>query len=57
MFFVLCPRCGTPVEIPRDAVGPTRDDPWNVTSCDECDFAFDYDDAEVQTSPETAPGR
>lgn len=55
MFFVPCPRCGAVVEIPSDAVGPARDDPWNVTSCDECDFAFDYDDVEVQTLPETAP--
>ncbi len=47
MFFVVCPRCGEPVEIPADAVGEDRDDPWNVVQCDECDLSFDYDDAEV----------
>jgi hypothetical protein len=30
MFFVPCPRCSAAVEIPSDAVGPARDDPWNV---------------------------
>jgi len=53
MFYVLCPRCGAAVDISADAVGPHRTDLWNVTSCDECDFAFDYDDVEVQSMPDT----
>lgn len=52
MFFVPCPRCGAPVEIPADAVGPGRTDPWNVIQCDECSLAFDYDDGEVQSEPD-----
>lgn len=55
MFFVSCPRCGAPIEIPPDAVKPGRNDPWNVMSCDECDFSFDFDDADVQTLPDVAP--
>ncbi len=55
MFFVPCPRCGAPVDIPSEAIGPNRTDYWNVTRCDECDFSFDYDDVEVQTSSEDAP--
>ena len=52
MFFVQCPRCGSVVEIPADAVGKNRSDPWNVTGCDECGLAFDYDDEEVHFAPE-----
>ena len=52
MLFVPCPRCGEPVEIAADSVGPNRRHVWNVTQCDECDFAFDYYDAEVQTEPD-----
>lgn len=52
MFFVPCPRCGASVEIASDSVGSDQRDPWNVTQCDECDFAFDYDDVEVQTEPD-----
>ena len=48
MFFVPCPCCGGPVEIPDHAVGPDRTDPWNVCRCDDCDLGFDYDDEEVQ---------
>lgn len=51
MYYVQCPQCGSVVEIPSDAVGPTRDDPWNVASCDECDSTFDYDDEDVQFEP------
>ncbi len=47
MFYVICPTCRTRVEIPADAVGPGRTDPWKVTSCDECGAGFDYDDHEV----------
>lgn len=53
MFFVPCPRCGAAVDVSADADGLDRRVPWNVVSCDECDFAFDYDDAEVQTTSET----
>lgn len=56
MFFVPCPRCGAAVELPADAVGPDRTDLWNVVSCDECDFAFDYDDCEVQSRHDAATG-
>ena len=48
MFFVPCPRCGSPVDIPEDAVGKDRTDPWNVAHCHECDLGFDYNDDEVQ---------
>jgi predicted Zn finger-like uncharacterized protein len=47
MFYVICPRCQARVEIPADAVGPDRTDPWNVVRCDECNAAFDYDDEDV----------
>lgn len=55
MFYVPCPRCGAAVDIPAGAVGPERTDLWNVTRCDECDFAFDYDNVEVQSMPDTTP--
>lgn len=48
MFFVRCPCCQSPVEIPASAVGPERDDLYNVVVCDVCDAAFDFDDDEVQ---------
>jgi hypothetical protein len=53
MFFVQCPQCGSVVEIPADAVGSKRRDPWNVAECPECDSSFDYDDDEVQFEPGT----
>jgi hypothetical protein len=40
-------RCGEPIEIPADAVGPHRTDPWNVVGCDECVLTFDFDDAQA----------
>ena len=52
MYFVPCPGCGSPVEIPADAVGPERTDLWNVVECDACELAFDYENAEVQRSSE-----
>lgn len=52
MFFVPCPRCGAAVDILPSAVEEDRIDRWNVTVCDECDMAFDYDDSEVQSAPE-----
>jgi predicted Zn finger-like uncharacterized protein len=48
MFFVVCPQCGTAVDIADNAVGPDRTDPWNVCRCDGCGLSFDYDDQEVQ---------
>ena len=47
MFYVLCPNCGSHVEVPNSAVGTNRTDPWNVILCDACDMSFDYDDQEV----------
>lgn len=47
MYYVLCPDCDCPVEIPENAVGPQRTDPWNICRCDQCDVSFDYDDREV----------
>ena len=47
MFHVNCPECGAQIEIPADAVGPDRTDPWNVTGCIACGLTFDYDDHEV----------
>ncbi len=47
MFYVVCPECQCHVEIPGDAVGPERTDPWNVVGCDECDTVFDYDDEDI----------
>jgi len=49
MFYVLCPGCQEKVEIPADAVGPDRSDPWNVIACDECRLSFDYNDEDVLT--------
>jgi hypothetical protein len=48
MFFVVCPGCGSAVEIPETAVGPERTDLWNVCRCDVCNLSFDYDDQELQ---------
>ena len=53
VFFVQCPQCGSVVEIPEDAVGKDRTDPWNVTGCYECDIVFDYHDEDVQFAPDT----
>ena len=53
MFYVWCPECGSSVEIPDDAVGPDRTDPWNVVGCLQCGSTFDYDDDEVYFEPET----
>lgn len=52
MFYVICPECKAHVEIPADAVGPERTDPWNVTRCLDCGLSFDYDDEEVIAEPE-----
>ncbi len=52
MFYVICPTCEARVEIPADAVGPDRTDPWNVVLCDECDASFDFDDEDVMTEAE-----
>ena len=52
MYFVQCPRCGAVVEIPSDAVGFNRTDPWNLIGCDECDSTFDYEDEDVQSVPD-----
>jgi hypothetical protein len=53
MFYVICPYCQSHVEIPANAVGPNRTDPWNVVGCDDCDITFDYDDEDVieETQP------
>lgn len=48
MFLTNCPECGVPIEIPADAVGPDRTDPWNVIECELCEIIFDYDDADVR---------
>ena len=55
MFFVQCPHCGSVIEIPENAVGPQRTDPWNVVGCDDCDYVFDYDDDEVQYVADSPP--
>lgn len=52
MYFVQCPLCGSLVEIPGDAIGSHRADPWNVTGCEECDSTFDYEDEDVQCVPD-----
>lgn len=52
MFYVKCPNCDAQVEIPDDAVGPDRTDPWNVILCYECGTSFDYGDEEVIEAPE-----
>lgn len=52
MYFVQCPRCGTAVELPSDAIGRSRSAPWNVTECVDCDLSFDFEDEEVQHAPE-----
>jgi len=53
MFYILCPLCLAKIEVPPNAVGPDRTDPWNVIGCDDCGFTFDYDDEEVMAEPET----
>lgn len=55
MFFVICPDCQAQIEIPDDAVGPSRTDLWNVVGCDDCGTIFDYDDDEVQGTRELDP--
>ena len=47
MFYVICPTCQARVEIPAEAVGPERTDPFNTVCCDECSDTFDYDDDEI----------
>jgi uncharacterized protein YlaI len=47
MYYVICPTCEERVEIPANAIGWKRADPWNVVQCDLCDTGFDYDDSEV----------
>jgi hypothetical protein len=47
MFYVFCPLCLAKIEVPTNAVGPDRTDPWNVIGCDDCGCTFDYDDEEV----------
>jgi predicted Zn finger-like uncharacterized protein len=54
MYYVLCPYCQAKVEIPDDAVGTDRTDPWNVVRCAECDASFDYDDDEVATGEDAS---
>ena len=52
MYYVICPTCEARVEIPANAIGPNRSDPWNVVQCDDCDTGFDYDDEDVIDEPE-----
>jgi hypothetical protein len=52
MFYLVCPGCGSPVEIPDNAVGPNRTDPWNICRCEICGLSFDYEDAEVRIDDE-----
>gem|GEM_PF-2642692 len=52
LYFVQCPKCGQPIELPDNAFGPDRTHPWNVVGCDECDLTFDDDDAEVHREPD-----
>jgi hypothetical protein len=40
------------VEVPDNAIGSDRTDPWNVIGCDECGASFDFDDDEVQSAPD-----
>jgi len=53
MFYVTCPHCEAHVEIPSEAVGPSRTDPWNVAHCYECGNTFDFDNDEVMEEPDT----
>jgi hypothetical protein len=54
MFYVLCPLCLAKIEVPANAVGTNRTDPWNVIGCDDCGCTFDYDDEEVVSEDEHA---
>lgn len=59
MYYVQCPRCGGVVDLPPEAIGHERTDPWNVAHCEGCELGFDYDDEEVQSTPdasEVSPG-
>ena len=51
MFYITCPYCAARIEIPANAVGSERTDPWNVIQCDDCSITFDYDDEEVTEEP------
>ena len=54
--YVTC-ECGYKIELPSDAIGTRRSDPWNVVGCPECGCVFDYDDDEVRNKkPKTAAG-
>jgi Zn ribbon nucleic-acid-binding protein len=55
MHYVICPECKSEIEIPPDAVGPDRTDPWNVIGCVDCGITFDYDDEEVITDNREDP--
>lgn len=55
MYYIPCPFCQTPIEIPADAVGPDRTDLFNVVSCYECGTGFDDDDEEVLSSDDPPP--
>ena len=53
MFYVICPTCGAQVELPSNAIGPDREDLYNVVSCDQCACGFDYDDDDVMIEPDS----
>jgi hypothetical protein len=55
MFYVICPTCHARVEIPAEAVGPDRTDPFNAVCCDECGTGFDYDDDEIACDDDDQP--
>ena len=48
MYFVQCPRCGEPVEVPAYAVAENCTDPCQITACDLCDLTFGYGNEEVE---------
>ena len=53
MYYVVCPTCEARVEVPTNAVGPDRNNLWNVVSCDVCDTGFDFEDDEVFAQEQT----
>lgn len=53
MYYVICPNCGSHVEVLDNAVGEDRTELFNITVCEDCDLSFDYDDEEVKEEQPT----
>lgn len=57
MFIVQCPKCGSVIEIPDEAVSPDRAGPWNMVACDDCDQIVAFDQEELQFVADSTTAR